>query len=116
MIEGSGSGSIYLTRGSGSGSRRPKIIWIRRIRIRNTVRLFFRECLPSGQSPSIKYDGGNIIVRFPDGEEVGTAATRSDGSGGRTEILQAVYVAVKVRELGDIVFQPLLRIRDPVSF
>ncbi len=41
MMDGSGSrvrtGSIYLTRGSGSGSRRPKNIWIRwiRIRIRN---------------------------------------------------------------------------------
>jgi hypothetical protein len=39
MIEGSGSkagsGSIPLT--SGSGSRRPKNMWIRRIRIRNTV-------------------------------------------------------------------------------
>jgi hypothetical protein len=28
MIEGSGSGFIPLTRGSGSGSRRPKNIWI----------------------------------------------------------------------------------------
>jgi hypothetical protein len=36
MIEGSESGFIFLTRGSGSGSRRPKNIWIRRIRIRNT--------------------------------------------------------------------------------
>jgi hypothetical protein len=36
MIEGSGSGSIPLTNGSKSGSRRPKNIWIRiRIRIRN---------------------------------------------------------------------------------
>jgi hypothetical protein len=36
MIEGSGSGSIPLT--NASGSRRPKNIWIRwiRIRIRNT--------------------------------------------------------------------------------
>ncbi len=38
MIEGSRSGSIPLTNGSGSGSRRPKNMWIRwiRIRIRNT--------------------------------------------------------------------------------
>jgi hypothetical protein len=38
MIEGSraGSGSIPLT--NGSGSRRLKNMWIRRIRIRNTVR------------------------------------------------------------------------------
>ncbi len=42
MIEGSGSragygsGSIPLTSGSGSGSRRPKNMWIRWIRIRNT--------------------------------------------------------------------------------
>ncbi len=36
MIEGSGSESIPLTNGSGSGSRRPKNIRIRRIRIRNT--------------------------------------------------------------------------------
>jgi hypothetical protein len=39
MIEGSGSGPIALT--NGSGSRRPKNMWIRwiriRIRIRNTV-------------------------------------------------------------------------------
>ncbi len=43
-------------------------------------------------------------MRFPDGEEVGGSATaaRSDGSGGRTEILQAVYIAVKVRALRDI--------------
>ncbi len=34
MIEGSGSGSIPLTSGSGSG--RPKNMWIRWIRIRNT--------------------------------------------------------------------------------
>jgi hypothetical protein len=35
MIEGCGSGSVPLT--NGSGSRRPKhIVWIRRIRIRNT--------------------------------------------------------------------------------
>ncbi len=35
MIEG--SGSIPVTNGSGSGSRRPKNMWIRfRIRIRNT--------------------------------------------------------------------------------
>jgi hypothetical protein len=36
MIEGSGSGFTPLTRGFGSGSRSPKNIWIRRIRIRNT--------------------------------------------------------------------------------
>ncbi len=36
MIEGSGSGSIPLTSGSGSG--RPRNIWIRWIRIFNTVR------------------------------------------------------------------------------
>jgi hypothetical protein len=35
MIEGSGSGSIPLTSGSGSG--RPKNMWIRWIRIRNTA-------------------------------------------------------------------------------
>jgi hypothetical protein len=34
MIEGSGSGSILLTNGSGSG---PKNMWIRRIGIRNTA-------------------------------------------------------------------------------
>jgi hypothetical protein len=41
MIEGSGSktgsGSIPLTSGYGSGSRRPKNKWIRWIRIRNTA-------------------------------------------------------------------------------
>jgi hypothetical protein len=39
MIEGSGSesGSIPLTNGSESGSRKPKNIWIRWIRIRNTA-------------------------------------------------------------------------------
>ncbi len=36
MIEGSGSESIPLTNGSGSGSRGPKNMWIRWIRIRNT--------------------------------------------------------------------------------
>jgi hypothetical protein len=38
LIEG--SGSVYLTYGSGSESRRPKNIWILRIRIRirNTAR------------------------------------------------------------------------------
>ncbi len=34
MIEGSRSGSIFLTNGSASGSRRPKNMWIRWIRIR----------------------------------------------------------------------------------
>jgi hypothetical protein len=34
---GSGSGSIPLTNGSGFGSRRPKNMWIRWIRIRNTA-------------------------------------------------------------------------------
>jgi hypothetical protein len=42
MIEESGYGSVPLTNGSGSGSRRPKNIWIRRIRIRNTGSLFWR--------------------------------------------------------------------------
>ncbi len=44
MIEGFGSGSgfIPLTNGSGSGSRRPKITWIRWIRIRNGA----STCLP----------------------------------------------------------------------
>ena len=37
MIEGSGAGSIPLT--SGSGSRRPKNIWIRWIRIRIQIRI-----------------------------------------------------------------------------
>ncbi len=37
MIEWSGSGSIPLTSGSGSGSWRPKNMWIRWIRIRNTA-------------------------------------------------------------------------------
>ncbi len=36
MIDG--SGSIFLTRGSGSGSMRPKNIWIRSIRIRIPIR------------------------------------------------------------------------------
>ncbi len=36
MIQGSGSGSISLTRVCGSGSRRPKNIWIRRIQTRNS--------------------------------------------------------------------------------
>jgi hypothetical protein len=38
MIEGSGSGTITLSDGPGSGSRRPKNMWIRwiRIRIHNT--------------------------------------------------------------------------------
>jgi hypothetical protein len=36
IIEGSGSGSIPLNIGAGSGSRRPKNMWIRWIRIRNT--------------------------------------------------------------------------------
>jgi hypothetical protein len=34
MIEGSGDGFIPLTRGTGSGSRRPRNIWILWIRIR----------------------------------------------------------------------------------
>ncbi len=38
MIEGSGSGSIPLTNGSGSGFRRPKNMWIRWIRIRIRIR------------------------------------------------------------------------------
>ncbi len=37
MIEGSGSGSIPLTNGSRSGSMRPKNMWIRWMRIRNTA-------------------------------------------------------------------------------
>ncbi len=38
MIEGYGAGSIPLTNGSGSGSRRPKNMWIRtRIRIRKLI-------------------------------------------------------------------------------
>jgi hypothetical protein len=36
MIERSGAGSVPLTKGSGSGSKRPKNIHILRIRIRNT--------------------------------------------------------------------------------
>jgi hypothetical protein len=40
MIEGSGSESIPLTNGSGSGFRRPKIMWIRWIRIRNTASFY----------------------------------------------------------------------------
>jgi hypothetical protein len=36
-MEGSGSGSIPLTSGSGSGFERPKNMWIRWIRIRNTA-------------------------------------------------------------------------------
>jgi hypothetical protein len=36
MIEGSGAGSIPLTSGSGSGS--PKNMWIRWIRIRNSIK------------------------------------------------------------------------------
>jgi hypothetical protein len=40
MIEGSGSGSIPLTNGSGSG--RPKNMCIRWIRIRNTAYRFFK--------------------------------------------------------------------------
>ncbi len=49
MIEGSGSGagsgseSIPLTNGSGYGSRRPKNMWIRRIRIRNIL-VWIRIC------------------------------------------------------------------------
>jgi hypothetical protein len=46
MIEGIGSGSVPLTNGSGFGSRRPKSICIRRIRIHNIVLNFtlgFRE-------------------------------------------------------------------------
>ncbi len=35
MIEGSGFGSIPMT--NGSGSKRPKNMWIRWIRIRNTA-------------------------------------------------------------------------------
>jgi hypothetical protein len=37
MIEGFGSGSIHLTSGSEPGSGRPKNMWIRWIRIRNTA-------------------------------------------------------------------------------
>ncbi len=36
MTEGSKSGTVHLTYGSGSGSKRPKNIRIRRIRFRNT--------------------------------------------------------------------------------
>jgi hypothetical protein len=39
---GAGSGSIPLTDGSGSGSRRPKNMWIRWILIRNTATFIFR--------------------------------------------------------------------------
>ncbi len=51
MIEGSGSGSIPLT--SGSGSVKPKNMWIRWIRIRNTA---FKECCGSAlvRKPSWK--------------------------------------------------------------
>ncbi len=44
MLEGSrsGSGSIPLTNGSGSGSRRPKHTWIRGIWIRNRIRIWIR--------------------------------------------------------------------------
>ncbi len=47
MIEGSGSGSIPLTNGSGSGSMRPKNMWIR---IRNTA--FGWLARPSGSRSS----------------------------------------------------------------
>ncbi len=51
MIEVSGSGSIPLTNGSGSGFRRPKNTWIRWIRIRNTVILLFCLCRLPGWPP-----------------------------------------------------------------
>jgi hypothetical protein len=50
MIEGSGSGSIPLTNGSGPGSMRPKNMWIRWIRIRNTA--FGWLARPSGSRSS----------------------------------------------------------------
>jgi hypothetical protein len=44
MIEGFGSGSIPLTCGFGSGSWRPKNMWIRWIRIRNTAKNYGLHC------------------------------------------------------------------------
>ncbi len=41
------SGSVSLTNGSESGSRRPKNIWIRRIRIRYTAWPWYAKCSPS---------------------------------------------------------------------
>jgi hypothetical protein len=65
MIEGSrpGSGSIPLTNGSGSGSRRLKNMWIRiRIRIRNTAAKFRNNLVRFFFDPTQAWTN---YVRFP---------------------------------------------------
>jgi hypothetical protein len=57
MIEG--SGSVYLTNGSGSG--RPENIWILRIRLRNTVLTCILPCSQPVQS--MKFLGDEETVR-----------------------------------------------------
>jgi tRNA(His) 5'-end guanylyltransferase len=55
MIGGSGSGPVPLT--SGSGSRRPTNLWIRRIRIRNTGTNFVLLGNLSGQAAQERLKG-----------------------------------------------------------
>jgi hypothetical protein len=45
MIEGSGAASGSIPLANGSGSRRPKNMWIRRIRIRIRIRTTFKHCI-----------------------------------------------------------------------
>ncbi len=64
MIEGSGSGSISLT--SGSGSERPKNMWIRWIRIRNTPALRISSCwLDQVPEPAFAYQFKVYIYEKP---------------------------------------------------
>ncbi len=61
MIEGSESGSIPLTSGSGSGSWRPKNMWIRWIRIHNTA-MKIQQCCGSGSTGSTCFWASQIRI------------------------------------------------------
>jgi hypothetical protein len=61
MIEGAGSGSIHLTSGSGSGSRRPKNMWIRWIK---TLLIIVFSCHRCGTAVDNRViDGGALIKK-----------------------------------------------------
>jgi hypothetical protein len=91
MIEGSrpGSGSIPLTNGYGSGSRRPKNTWIRwiRIRIRNTAfqfrqqRHILKPCLSTceGELHGDHRHAGLELLRDEPGPEPGARTLLHDG-------------------------------------
>jgi hypothetical protein len=88
MIEGSGSGAVSLTNGSGSG--RPKNIWILRIRIRNTAISYVSDVLPR------YFTSGDLAAEF--GGVPGTA----DGQAAALSLQHAQFTPGTVHRRGKI--------------